>query len=136
MKKSIPFEFFAPNQFMYFDLKRLGDMERELNMSIVDIVRQPELGTVGMGFIVAACRHGLAHHYSARPGVIERIIESSMESPILLFNQDLIMAIYRALLASGILGKEIADKAISGDFGKTEEETQADEKNAEVPVGG
>lgn len=134
-KRSIPFEFFAPNQFMYFDLGRLAALERELGAPIVSIVAEIEDGKCGVGFIVGVCRHGLAHHYPNKPGAIEKMLDKYIEDGGDIFDVEFLFAICRAILASGVFGKELADKAIKNELDKADEESATDdEKNAETPA--
>lgn len=136
MKRSIPFEFFAPNQHMYFDLKRLADMERELGTPIIRVMMEIEEATCGIGFITATCRAGLAHHYPNKPGIMENALDEYMERGGSLFDSDFLLSINRALIASGLFGKELADKAVRNEMGSGEEaETESEkEKNAAEPV--
>lgn len=134
-KRSIPFEFFAPNQFMYFDLGRLAALERELGAPIVSIVAEIEDGKCGVGFIVGVCRHGLAHHYPNKPGAIEKMLDKYIEDGGDIFDVEFLFAICRAILASGVFGKELADKAVKNELDKADEEAATDdEKNAQAPV--
>lgn len=135
MKRSIPFEFFAPNQHMYFDLKRLADMERELGTPIIRVMMEIEEATCGIGFITAACRAGLAHHYPNKPGIMENALDTYIEQGGSLFDSDFLLTINRALIASGLFGKDLADKAVKNELGSDEKaEAAAEEKNAAEPV--
>lgn len=134
-KKSIPFEFFRPNEFMYFDVGRLANLEREIKMPITVAMSQMEESIGSVGFILAACRAGLAHHYPAAPGAIEGHIDAYLEQGGSLFDTDFIMSISRALFATGLFGKEIADRAIRNELNAPAEDGSADTaevKNAET----
>lgn len=134
-KKSIPFEFFRPNEFLYFDIGRIAKLERELGVPIVTVMSQMEESICSVGFVLAALRSGLAHNYTDRPGVMEACIDDYIERGGSLFDADLLMTINRALFASGLFGKEIADKAIRNELSAPAEEESAgmaDEKNAEA----
>lgn len=134
-KKSIPFEFFRPNEFMFFDIGRMANLEKELGVPIITIMSQIEESIGSVGFILAACRAGLAHHYSTGHNVMENYIDDYMERGGSLFDAELIMSISRALFASGIFGKEIADKAIRNELNAAAAEESADTaevKNAET----
>lgn len=135
IKRSIPFEFFAPNQFIYFDLGRLAALERETGTPVLNVMGQIEESMCSVGFVAAACRAGLAHHYSNKPGVMEEILDRYIENGGGIFDTAFLSAISRALIASGILGKELADKAVKDELDKAAEEAAADdEKNAQTPV--
>lgn len=133
IKKSIPFEFFRPNEFMYFDIGRIAKLERELGVPIVTVMSQMEESICSVGFVLAALRAGLAHSYTDRPGVMEAHIDDYLERGGSLFDSDLLMTINRAVFASGLFGKEIADKAIKNELSapaEVESAEVADEKNA------
>lgn len=135
IKRSIPFEYFAPNQHMYFDLKRLADLERETATPVLSVMGQIEESMCSIGFVVAACRAGLSHHYSGKAGVIEAVIDTYMDNGGSIFDAKLLGSISRALIASGILGKDIADKAMRNELDEVISE-DIDTKNAETPVSG
>lgn len=135
-KRSVPFEFFAQNQFIYFDIGRIAAVERETGMPIINIISQIEESICGVGFILAACRAGLSHHYSNKPGVMEDILDNYLESGGKLFTVELLGAINRALLASGLFGKDIANKAVKNEIESipVDDAEEAEEKNAKKPV--
>lgn len=135
-KRSIPFEFFAPNQFMYFDLGRLAALERETGAPVLNVMGQIEESNCSISFIIAACRAGLAHHYSNKPGVMEAVLEKYLADGGLIFDPNFLGPINRALFASGLLGKKLADIAIKNELDTvdSEEITDVDEKNAETPA--
>lgn len=138
IKRSIPFEFFAPNQFMYFDLQRLAAFEKETGRSVLNFLLQiEESSAVGISFIVAACRAGLAHHYSNKPGVMEDVLDTYIEDGGMIYNTDFLMSISHAFVASGIFGKKMADKAVKNEIDKIEDDEPAEDtagKNAKKPV--
>lgn len=131
-KRSIPFEFFAPNQYMYFDLKRLAELERETGTPVLNVMGQIEESMCSVAFVIAACRAGLAHHYPNKPGTMEQVLDKFLEDDGEIFDTAFLSAISRALIASGILGKHLADLAIKNELNIAVED--AAEKNTETPT--
>lgn len=124
MIHSVPFEFFAKNQFMYFDISRLAALEKITGRSITKMFGNEE--TTGVNFVIMACQIGLSHHNfkTDYASLIEKYLDSGGKL------SDLEIAISSAILASGIFGKSIADRAV----GKETEEPQED-PNAQLPEG-
>jgi len=106
MKKSIPFEIIEKNQTIYFDILRLAELERLLGKQITDIVHS---GDAGINFCLAGMQAGLKHHYfnSAPSFYAEKIGEFIDKGGKL---DDVAIPIIRAIMASGIFGKEVAEK--------------------------
>lgn len=63
MKKEVPFEFFEPGQYLYFDIGRLMQLEKLLGESLVKITERAANGDISLNFVVAALTVGLKHHY-------------------------------------------------------------------------
>jgi len=61
MIKSVPFELFAPNQYIYFDIVRLAMLEKALGEPIPKIVANSE---AGINFCLNGLTVGLKHHYA------------------------------------------------------------------------
>lgn len=135
-KKSIPFEFFRPNEFMYFDIERIAAFEKEIGgVPLVKAMEDMENKMCAVGFILAACRIGLAHHYSNRPGVMAEELDKYLDRGGSLFDVEFLSSINRAFFASGLFGKKIADKAVRNELNVPDAEEGAeatDEKNAEA----
>lgn len=128
MKKSIPFEFFAPNQFVYFDIERLALLEKISGTTITKMAAGG--GATGIVFVLQACQVGLAHHYhNATPEDYVKMIEEYLEKDGNISTLE--MALGRAIVASGIYGKEAANRAM-GKITKEGEEEKKD-PNAQVP---
>ncbi len=114
MKKTVPFEVFGANQFIYFDINRLMRLEQLLGKSITHIVAVHD---ITIDFLVKSLMVGLSHHsrdnaaqwtnklkkFFGGGGSIEELAE-----PILL-----------AIIGSGIFGKI-----------ETDDEEEGEEKNA------
>lgn len=118
MRKTIPFEVFGPNQYLYFDIKRLMKLEEVLGKSIANIVARHE---ITINFIVAGLMIGLSHHSkdtSAQWGAkVEKYFEDGRGDI-----ETLALPILQAIVASGIFGK------IDGGDG-------GDEKNSPLAAG-
>lgn len=130
MKRSIPFEAFAPNQYIYFDIARMAAVERETGQGIVTLLIDMEDRRAPVSVLTALLRHGLAHHYRNKPGVIEKVIDQYHDDGNTIIGPEVMKPLLRAVLASGLMGKEIADKAILGDI----EEEPEQEKNETSPT--
>ena len=117
MKHTIPFEFFAKGQTIYFDILRLAELEKMLGDSILQIMRRADAGVT---FVLAGLTVGLQHEYpqNTRAAVLEKL-EQYFETGGTL--DEVATPIVRAIVASGIFGK--VDEA------RKNEEAPAKEKN-------
>lgn len=126
MKKSIPFEFFAPNQFVYFDIERLALLETISGTTITKMAG--EGGATGIVFVLQACQVGLAHHYhKATQDDYVKMIEDHLEKGGTISTLEMVLG--RAIVASGIYGKEAANRAM----GKKTEEKKDEESGPNAP---
>lgn len=104
MIKSVPFELFEPGQTLYFNIIRLGQLEKLLDRSLNSIMANQE---IGVNFCLAGLTIGLQHHY---PRATKQFMAEKMET--YLDNggtlDDFAMPIVLAIIESGIMGK--ADK--------------------------
>lgn len=117
MKRTIPFEIFEENQTIYFDIIRLAELEKAVGMSIAEIVKKQESG---INFCLCGLLVGLKHHYhKATLAFYAEKIDEYLDKGGQL--DDIAIPIIRAIVASGIFGKEISDK--------TEEMVKETEKN-------
>jgi len=106
MKKSIPFEIIEKNQTIYFDVMRLAELERILGRSITDIVKS---GDAGINFCLAGMQAGLKHHYfNKTPDFYAEKFGEFIENGGKL--DEVAIPVIRAIMASGIFGKEMAEK--------------------------
>lgn len=118
MKKSVPFEVFGENQFIYFDIMRLAQLEQAMGRSIFQIISS---GEAGINFCLNALTVGLRHHYSkASPQLFAEKIGKYLEEGGELDN--IAVLIVKAIILSGIFGKGITD------------EEEGEEKNAPATV--
>ncbi|HBR33185.1 MAG TPA: hypothetical protein DD734_01015 [Firmicutes bacterium] len=132
MKKSIPFEVFGPNQFIYFDILRLAELERALGKSVNEILQRQD---VGINFCLTALPIGLKHHYhKPTPALFAEKIEEHLAKEAASLD-DIATPIAKAILASGVFGKEIADRAMGVDEELAEEDEEAESKNVEKETG-
>ena len=117
MKKSIPFEIFGANQYIYFDIKRLMKLEQLLGKSISNIVATHD---VTLNFIVNSLMVGMSQHYKeTAPQWTERV-EKFFDGGGSI--EELGVPIIRAVIASGIFGKIEAEA----------KEDEDEEKNVDV----
>lgn len=126
MKKSIPFEFFAPNQFVYFDIERLALLETISGTTITKMAG--EGGATGIVFVLQACQVGLAQHYhKATQDDYVKMIEDYLEKGGTISTLEMVLG--RAIVASGIYGKEAANRAM----GKKTEKKKDEESGPNAP---
>lgn len=119
MKKTIPFELFEPNQYIYFDILRLAEFEKALGMSIIEIVKRQE---AGLNFCLTALPIVLKHHYfKATPLFFAEKIEEYLEKGGSL--EEIALPIIKAIFASGVFGKEV-NQQVNGDMEVTQEQTE------------
>ncbi len=110
MIRSVPFELFAPNQCIYFDIARLAMLEKALGEPIPKIIANSE---AGITFCLHGLTVGLKHHYAkASPQFFAEKLSVYFESGGSI--EKVAVPIIEAIVVSGI-------------FGKVDEE---DEKNA------
>jgi hypothetical protein len=130
MKKTIPFELFEKGQEIYFDIPRLAELEKAVGLPINMIVTKQE---TGIGFCLIALRIGLKHHYrKATEDFYAEKMETHFDNDGTL--EDIIIPIIRAIMASGIFGKEAIakiEKKVAADADNEEDANQeTTEKNA------
>lgn len=128
MIRSIPFEFFAENQHMYFDIQRLAMLEKISGVTVGEMASGKNGAGSGLNFVIAACIVGLSHHnFKATPedyaGMIEKYIDDGGSF------MELESEVGRAIVASGIYGKRSADIVLGIKPSKKEEIP-----NAQQPV--
>jgi hypothetical protein len=101
MKKTVPFEVFGPNQFLMFDILRLSELEKAVGKTINELVTN---GNAGVEFCLKALPIGMKQHYRPDPREYAERIEKHLENGGTL-NQ-IEVPIIKAILASGIYGKQ------------------------------
>jgi len=118
MKKTIPFDLFEQGQTIYFDILRLAEFEKAMGAPIQQIIQS---GNAGINFCLAGLQVGLKHHNRrVTPAFYaDKISEYLDEGGTI---DDIAVPIIRAIVASGLFGKEAADQ--------TDEALVGDEKNA------
>lgn len=134
MKKSIPFELFGPNQYIYFDILRLAELERALGQSINEVVQRQD---VGINFVLAALQIGMKQHFhKPTPAFFAQKIEEHLAKEGASLD-DIAVPIVKAIMVSGIFGKEVADRAmrLAEEEEEKEEETEPKPKNAKKETG-
>lgn len=107
MKKEIEFRHFGEEATIYFNIKRLSELEAKAKKPIASLVNTE----LSIELILVMLQIGLQHVYGLKSqdfysNKIEEFLEN--DGHITQIWSDLL----RALLASGILGKESAKKAV------------------------
>ena len=105
MKKSIPFETFGPNQFIYFDIKRLMRLEQLLGKSISNILATHD---ITISVLVNALMVGLSHHSKDNAAQWTEKVEEFFDAGGSI--DDIGVPVIQAIVASGIFGKIEADE--------------------------
>lgn len=105
MKRTVPFEIFGPNQHLMFDIRRLAVLEDALKKPISEVI---DSQNVGVSFALTALPIAMSQHY--RNADFATMIEDYLDKPGTSFN-DIAVPLVKALLASGLLGKAVADRA-------------------------
>ena len=100
MKKTIPFEVFGPNQYLYFDIKRLMKLEQLLGKSISNVIATHD---ITLGFIINALMVGLAQHSNETAAQWTAKVEKFFDDGGSI--EDLGVPLIKAIIASGIFGK-------------------------------
>lgn len=100
MKNSILFEVFGQNQFIYFDIKRLMQLEQAAGRSVQSIIAS---GDISLNFIINGLAVGMRQHYKDGAAAWTERIQKHFDNG---GNIDgLGVPLIRAVLASGIFGK-------------------------------
>ncbi|TWH49593.1 hypothetical protein [Sporomusa sp. KB1] len=122
MKNSIPFELFDKNQYLYFDIQRLSELERVTGKSIINIANLE----VGVNFCLLGLQIGLKHHHhKATLEFYAEKIEKYLEEGGSINEIGILIA--KAIAATGIYGKDAKKRALAKD--ETEEIQDKEEKN-------
>ena len=118
MKNTIPIEAFGPNQFIYFDIKRLMQLEQLTGKAVQGVIAS---GDISLNFIINGLAVGMRQHYKDGTAVWTERVQKHFDNGGSL--DDLGIPLLRAIMASGIFGKPEADI--------TEDDTaEGPEKNA------
>lgn len=107
MKKEIEFKHFGEENTIYFNIKRLSEVEAKSKKSITGLINTE----MSIELILVMLQVGLQHVYGLKSqdfysNKIEEFIEKDGNIT------EIWSDILRALLVTGILGKELAKKAI------------------------
>lgn len=130
MKRSIPFEFFGKNQYMYFDIQRLAMLEKLTGQSVGAMGSGIGGAGGGLHFVLCACVVGLSHHnHKASINDYAAKIDDFIDAGGLF--SEIEEEVGRAIVASGIYGKKAADIVLGLD---TESEDDKKDPNAKKPV--
>ena len=101
MKKTVPFNFFEEGQTIYFDIKRLAELEQVMGIPITSIAA---LHSTSAKFCLAGLRVGLQHHFSSGTSDLfaDKIDECFEKGTTL---DQLVVPIIQAIYESGVFGK-------------------------------
>lgn len=107
MRREIEFDFFGENQKIYFDIKRLQELERKTGKSINQIMQSD----LSISLIVAALHIGLQHEYGAAKSdqFYNEKLGQYIENGGTIFS--VFEKITRAIMSSGIMGQAMAKAA-------------------------
>lgn len=117
MKKMIPFDFFEQGQTIYFNTSRFEELENLTGKSVGDLMNV----TMSVVLLVSALQVGLQHHYGKKSRQFYQDKIDQYEGS----SVDLWREFTKAIMVSGIFGKEVADAVIENKPIK-----EVDEKNA------
>lgn len=110
MKRTVPFEIFGANQYLMFDIARLSVLEDAVGRPILDVVKRQD---IGISFALKALPIAMAQHYhNATPADFAKKIEEYLDTDGRTFEKDIGVPLVKAILASGFLGKAVADRAM------------------------
>ncbi len=111
MKNEIKFNFFEEETTIYFNMKRLRDLEIVSGKPLGIIINSP----LDLGILVSALQIGLLHKYGTRKEdfYFEKITNYLNQEGCSLV--DIWQVVVRALMASGTLGVKFAEKAMAVD---------------------
>jgi hypothetical protein len=126
MNKSIPFEVFGPNQFIKFDIVRISDLEAKLGKPILRAIAEED---ISFNFILKGLMVGMQQHY--RP--VSKFYSDKIEEHLMNGGtvEELAQPLLKAIMASGIMGKKMADVALG--IVEPEEEQTGDEELKNAP---
>lgn len=100
--KKIEFEYFAPGQYIYYDVGRIIQIENLLKKGIGEIASEQ---TLNMSTLCVMLAVGLRHHGVKSPDAIAPLLQKAMDDGVEI--QDMQIPVVKALAASGTLGKKV-----------------------------
>ena len=108
MKRTVPFEIFGANQYLQFDILRLSRLEEVLGTPIAEVIAKQN---IGISFALKALPIAMVQHYhNATPQDFAKKIEDHLDAGGSF--DDIAVPLVKAILASGFLGKAVADRAM------------------------
>lgn len=106
MRREIDFDCFGENQKIYFDIKRLQELEKKTGKTINQIMQTD----LSISLIVSALHIGLQHEYGTKSDQFyNEKIGQYIESGGTIFS--VFDKITRAIMSSGIMGQAMAKAA-------------------------
>jgi hypothetical protein len=77
MKKTVPFELFGENQYLMFDIIRLGELEKLLGVSMIRMAAELD---AGVNFCIYGLMIGMKQHYKPDPRFYAKKIEEHLDN--------------------------------------------------------
>ena len=101
--KQVPFNVFGENEYLYYDIGRLIQVENQTGKSATDIIIKQDLN---LGFITVLLSVGLRHHGLKSPQwYADKLSDKFSRFEITL--DDVAVPIAKALIGTGIMGKQL-----------------------------
>lgn len=118
--KNIDFDYFGENQYIYFNIQRLMEIERITGKSTGDIIKNQDLN---FNILTVLLSVGLKHHGIKNPQWYAEKLQVLLDNGMNI--EELSIGVVKALIGSGIIGKAAYYSAFP------EEKTKAKEKELE-----
>ena len=120
--KQVPFNVFGENEYLYYDIGRLIQVENQTGKSATDIIIKQDLN---LGFITVLLSVGLRHHGLKSP---QWYADKFSRFEITL--DDVAVPIAKALIGTGIMGKQLYYATFPEELTeKVKNEMETSEKN-------
>ena len=124
--KQVPFNVFGEDEYLYYDIGRLIQVENQTGKSATDIIIKQDLN---LGFITVLLSVGLRHHGLKSPQwYADKLSDKFSRFEITL--DDVAVPIAKALIGTGIMGKQLYYATFPEELTeKVKNEMETSEKN-------
>lgn len=124
--KQVPFNVFGENEYLYYDIGRLIQVENQTGKSATDIIIKQDLN---LCFITVLLSVGLRHHGLKSPQwYADKLSDKFSRFEITL--DDVAVPIAKALIGTGIMGKQLYYATFPEELTeKVKNEMETSEKN-------
>ena len=124
--KQVPFNVFGENEYLYYDIGRLIQVENQKGKSATDIIIKQDLN---LGFITVLLSVALRHHGLKSPQwYADKLSDKFSRFEITL--DDVAVPIAKALIGTGIMGKQLYYATFPEELTeKVKNEMETSEKN-------